>query len=229
MLRCDLVRFSDSEDPRKTAMDLRDASMELTLRFAQMWWAGFKVFCRWCAFYIVLGVLCLPVTGLGYLVGDYVSQSLAVALIILIAPIPFHLTSRYLLLLGNEDQAPMEGKEGPADAGARTRYALRRKIAMSTAVVFFSSFVFTPSPDPLSSLVFGAPATFLCGVSLLILSRFSFMKSSSKSVQTLVCVLVCLVSVLSVACLLFVVLRIPGLHDWLAGSFQNSPGISSSQ
>jgi hypothetical protein len=203
--------------------------MELTLRCAHMWWAGFKVFCRWCAFYIVLGVLWLPVTGLGYLVWDYVSQSLAVVLIILIAPIPFYLTSRYLLLLGNEDQASVEGKEGPADAGARTRYALRTKIAMSTAVAFLSSFVLTPSPDPFSSLVFGTPAAFLCGVSLLILSRFNFLKSSSKSVQILVCVLVCMVSVLSVACLLFVVSRIPGLHDWLAGSLQNLPVISFPQ
>ncbi len=27
--------------------------MELTLRFAHMWWAGFKVFCRWAAFCLV--------------------------------------------------------------------------------------------------------------------------------------------------------------------------------
>jgi hypothetical protein len=203
--------------------------MELALRFVHIWWAGVKVSCRWCAFYIVLGVLWLPITGLGYLVWDYVGQSLGVALILLIAPIPSYLTSKYLLLLGDEDQAPVEGKEGPADAGARTQHALRTKIALSTAVVFLSSFVFTPSPDPFSSLVFGTPAAFLCGVSLLILSRFSFMKSSSKSVQTLVCVLVCMVSVLAVACLLFVVPRIPGLHDWLAGSFRNSPVIHSLQ
>ena len=210
-------------------MDLREASMELALGFAHIWWAGFKVFCRWCAFYIVLGVLWLPITGLGYLVWDYVGQSLAVVVIILIVPIPFYLTSKYLLLLGDEDQASVEDKEGPADAGARTRHALRMKIVMSTAVAFLSGFVFTPSPDPFSALVFGMPAALLCGVSLLILSRSSFMKSSSKSVQTLVCVLVCIVSVLSVACLLFVVPRIPGLRDWLAGLFQSSPVIHSLQ
>jgi hypothetical protein len=202
--------------------------MELALRLAHIWWAGFKVFCRACAFYVVLGVLWLPVTGLAYLVWDYVGQSLAVAFILLIVPIPFYLTSRYLLLLGDEDQASAEGKEGSAAAGAQTRHGLRMKIALSTAVAFLSSVVFTPSPDPFSGVVFGTPAAFLCGVSLLILFRFSFLKSSSQPVQTLVCVLVCLVSVLSVACLLFVVPRIPGLPDWLAGLFQNSPVISSS-
>jgi hypothetical protein len=208
---------------------LREARMELTLRFAHIWWAGFKVFCRWCAFYIVVGVLWLPVTGLGYLVWDYVSQSLAVALIILIAPIPFYLTSKYLLLLGDEDRAVVEDNGNPTESAGRRGCPLRMKIVMSVAVAFLSSFVFTPSPDLVSSLVFGTPAAFLCGVSLLILFRFSLLKSSSKSVQTLVCVLVCIVSVLAVACLLFVMPRISGLHDWLAGSFQNSPVISSPQ
>jgi hypothetical protein len=194
--------------------------MELALRFAHIWWAGFKVICRWLAFYIVLWLLWLPIVGLGYLIWNYVGRSLGVALITLIAPIPFYLTSRYLLLLGDDS---------PTDAGARTRHALRMKIVVSTAVAFLSGFVLTPSPDPFSALVLGIPAAFLCAVSLLILSRLRFMKSSSKSVQTQVCVLVCLVSVLSVACLLFVVPRIPGLHDWLAGLFQNSPAISSSQ
>jgi hypothetical protein len=171
---------------------LREASMELTLRFAHMWWAGFKVSCRWCAFYIVLGVLCLPATGLGYLVWDYAGQGLAVALIILIAPIPFYLTSKHLHLLES-------GGKG---------YGLGAKILISMAVACVSGMVLTPSPDPLAGLVLGYAGAFLCGVSLLILSRFRFMKSASKSTHTLICVLVCVVSLLFAACLLFVPPRI---------------------
>jgi hypothetical protein len=86
-------------------IDLRTMSMELPLRLGRMWWAGFKVLCRWCAFGIVLSVLWLPLAGLTRLVGDHVGRNLGIALTIVIAPIPFYLTSRYLLLLGDEDQA----------------------------------------------------------------------------------------------------------------------------
>jgi hypothetical protein len=209
---------------------LREASMELTLRFAHMWWAGFKVFCRWCAFGMVLWAVGLPIGGLIYLIGLIGADStLSVVFAILITPIAFYFTSKYLDLLGDENRAVVEDNENPTESTGRRGYPLRMKIVMSAAVVYLSSFVFTPSPDPFSSLVFGTPAAFLCAVSLLILSRFNFLKSSSKSVQTLVCVLVCLVSVLAVACLLFVVPRIPGLHDWLAGSFQNAPVVHSLQ
>ncbi len=73
--------------------------MELTLRFIHIWWAGFKVFCRWAAFLIVLTILWLPATALVGLVGDYVGQTLGVAFLVLVGPITFYLTSRYLLLL----------------------------------------------------------------------------------------------------------------------------------
>ena len=175
--------------------------MELALRFAHIWWAGFKVICRWAAFSIVLQVVGLPLAGLAYLTSGY-ADSILIVVIILLTPIPFYLTSKYLLLLGDRDQDAEEAAERPAGVDGRGGYGLRMKIIISTAVAFLSGFVVTPSPDPFSALVFGIPAAFLCGVSLLILSGFSFMKSSSKSVQTLVCVLVCIVSVLSVACLL---------------------------
>ncbi len=88
----------------------------------------------------------------------------------------------------------MENEEGPTAAGGRRGYGLGKKITISTAVAFVSSAVYVPAPDPLSYFVLGAMAAFLCGVPLLILSRFQFMKSASSRVQTLVCVLVYLVA-----------------------------------
>ncbi len=131
------------------------------------------------------------------LMGDYAGRILAAAFFVLVAPIVFYLTSRYLLLLGDEDWAAVEKKEGSTDAGGGRGYGLRKKIAISTAGAFVSSAVYVPSPDPLSFLILGTMAAFLCGVPLLILSRFQFMKSASSRVQTLVCVLVYLVTMLA--------------------------------
>ncbi len=76
---------------------------------------------------------------------------------------------------------------------------MTNKIVISTIAAFFISGVLgTPSPDPLSMLVLGTGAALLCAIPLLILSKLSVMKSASKSMHTLICVLVCLVAVLSV-------------------------------
>jgi hypothetical protein len=171
--------------------------MELPLRLAHMWWAGFKVLCRWAAFLIVLTILWLPTAALVSLVGDSVGQTLGVAFLLLVAPIIFYLTSRYLLLLGDESQDAVANEERPTDAGERRGYGLRRKIAISMAAAFVSSAIFAPVPDMISCLILGTIAAFLCGVPLLILSRFPFMKSASSRVQTLVCVLVYLVAMLA--------------------------------
>ncbi len=71
------------------------------------------------------------------------------------------------------------------------------KIIVTTVIVFLVGSFFVPG-DPLSSLVFGIESAFLCCVSLLILARRKFVKSSSNSMHTLVCILVCIISVLSV-------------------------------
>jgi len=175
---------------------------KLVLGFARMWWAGLKVLCRWFAFYIVLAILSLPVTGLAYLIGDRAEGIPLVVFVILVTPIVFYLTSNYLLLLGDEEQAVAKD-EGPAGGHAPRDHRLRMKILVSTGAAFVSFFFLTPSPDPLSVLIPGAAAAFVCGVSLLVLAQFHFMKSSPNSVQTLVCVLVCLGAILSAACFPF--------------------------
>jgi len=189
---------------------MREASVRLILRCAHMWWVGFKVFCRWAAFSIVLAVLWLPTVALGNLLGSHVSQILAAAFFVLVAPIVFYLTSRYLLLLGDEDQAAVESKEGPTDAGGQQGYGLRKKITISTAAAFVGGLAFALSPDPFTGLVLGAAAAVLCGVSLLILSRFQFVKSASSRVQTLICVLVCLAAMLASLSLAFTLARVYG-------------------
>ena len=77
---------------------------------------------------------------------------------------------------------------------------MTKKIVISTVAAVLVSFVLCPVPDPLSVLVLGGMGAFLCAIPLLILARLAFVKSASKSVHTLICVLVCLVAILSVAC-----------------------------
>jgi membrane-anchored protein YejM (alkaline phosphatase superfamily) len=64
-------------------------------------------------------------------------------------------------------------------------------------IAFLVSFVLGP-PDLISQLTLGAISAFFCCVTLLILTRLKFVKSSPNSMHTLVCILVCMVSVLSV-------------------------------
>jgi uncharacterized membrane protein len=76
---------------------------------------------------------------------------------------------------------------------------MRRKIIISTAVSFFIWGVLG-IPDTISQVVFGIMGAILCAIPLLVLSRCDFIKSSSKQVHTLVCVLVCMISILAVTC-----------------------------
>lgn len=76
---------------------------------------------------------------------------------------------------------------------------MKKKIIISTIVAYCICYLLGP-PDRVSQLVYGLAAALLCAVPLLILARCRFVKTSSKSVHTLVCVLVCMISVLSVAC-----------------------------
>ncbi len=76
---------------------------------------------------------------------------------------------------------------------------MRRKIIISTAVSFYIWGLLGP-PDHISQVVFGIMGAILCAIPLLILSRCEFVKSASKPVHTLVCVLVCMISILTVTC-----------------------------
>lgn len=170
------------------------------LKFVRIWWLGFKVFCRWTAFYVVLAIVFLPAAGLVALVGDNAGGILSIALavvMILVVPIVFYLTSKYLLLLVDDDHTVAEGEENPPQAGTGSNRRMRDKIVISTVVAFCISSWLSP-PDAVAALVLGFESAFLCGAALLILARSNFMKSSPRSIQALVCVLVCILSVLPI-------------------------------
>jgi len=76
---------------------------------------------------------------------------------------------------------------------------MKRKIMVSVAVCFFVGGSLAP-PDMICQIALGIAAAVLCGVTLLALARRPFVKSSPSAMHTLVCVLVCTISVLSVAC-----------------------------
>lgn len=175
--------------------------MDMSIRLGRVWWTGFKVFCRWCAFWIVLGVFSLPLTVLMCCLAGTGARAAGFVLVLLLAPIPFYFASKYLCLLGDESRPSPQGEAGPPAGVECEGLPLSAKILVSTGVAFFSGSLL-PTPDPLSCIMAGGMMALLCGVSLAILTRFAFMKSASRSMQTLVCALVCLAAVLSMLCLL---------------------------
>ena len=77
---------------------------------------------------------------------------------------------------------------------------MRRKIVISIAAAFLISGALLGPPDAISQAVLGLEGVILCAVPLLILGKREFVKLSSKQIQTLVCVLVCTISILMVTC-----------------------------
>jgi hypothetical protein len=76
---------------------------------------------------------------------------------------------------------------------------MTEKIAASAAVALVAGYMLSP-PDPLRAIVFGGAAAILCAIPLLVLARFEFLKAASRPIHTLICVLVCLIAILSLAC-----------------------------
>ncbi len=76
---------------------------------------------------------------------------------------------------------------------------MARKIVISAIAAYCVGFMLGP-PDFISQIILGLMAATLCALPLLILARFRFVKSASKPMQTLTCVLVCMVALLSLAC-----------------------------
>jgi len=74
---------------------------------------------------------------------------------------------------------------------------MKIKIVISTIVAFLISFMLSP-PDLVSQLTLGFVSALLCCIPLLIFAQCNFMKSSPNTMHTLVCILVCMVSFLSV-------------------------------
>jgi hypothetical protein len=77
---------------------------------------------------------------------------------------------------------------------------MMRKIVISTAVAFLISGALLGPPDAVSQIMLGIEGALLCAIPLVILGRRDFVRSSSSQIQTLVCVLVCTISVLTVTC-----------------------------
>ncbi len=83
-----------------------------------------------------------------------------------------------------------------------------------------------PGPDPLNFLVGGSEAALLCAVPLLILARLAFMRTASKSVQTLVCGLICVVAILLLTCQSLAV-RVGRQQRWLNERARSSSETSA--
>jgi hypothetical protein len=75
---------------------------------------------------------------------------------------------------------------------------MKRKIIMAIVGSFLVSGLLGP-PDAVSQTVYGLAGAMLCAT-LLVLSRWESVKSSPKQMQTLVCVLVFVISILTVTC-----------------------------
>ncbi len=98
-----------------------------------------------------------------------------------------------------------------------------KKITIATAIAFAIGCLQGP-PDVASQLTLGIMAAFVCAVPLLILARVAFVRAASPPMHTLVCVLVCIISVLSIFSYLLV-LKVTHDHERL----QAPPTASSRQ
>ena len=100
-------------------------------------------------------------------------------------------------------------------------------IIISTAVGFFVGALIVPYFDVFSALVSGYAVAFLCFVTLFGLSRFHFLKSAAGPVQTLVCVLVCMLAS-SVTMCFFMGKGIASLRGEL-DAYRSAPAVESSR
>ena len=76
---------------------------------------------------------------------------------------------------------------------------MTKKIIIATVTAYVVGCLLGP-PDMISQLTLGMMTAVICAVPLLVLVRFAFVKSASPPMHTLVCVLVCMLSVLLVFC-----------------------------
>lgn len=76
---------------------------------------------------------------------------------------------------------------------------MTKKIAITAIVAYCIGFMLGP-PDLITMFLNGLIAAFLCALPLLILARFGFVKSASRAMHTLTCVLVGMVALLSLEC-----------------------------
>lgn len=76
---------------------------------------------------------------------------------------------------------------------------MKKKIIITIVTAYVIGYLLGP-PDMISQLTLGMMTAAVCAVPLLVLARLAFVKSASPPMQTLVCVLVCMLSVLLVFC-----------------------------
>jgi len=181
---------------------------KLLLKLVRIWWVGCKVACRWGAFYMVLTILFLPVVGLTVLVGDYAGGILSVALavvIVLIVPIVFYLTSKYLILLGDDDRDVAQGEENQPPSGTGSNAQMIGRIMKKSTLIIMlvaapyaflvMAAILTPSPDVISQIALAIPMMVVCGILAFVISRFKSFGQTPESIKRLIVVLVCLLSI----------------------------------
>lgn len=208
---------------------------KLFLKFVRIWWAGFKVFCRWMAFYIVLAIVFLPAAGLVVLVGDNAGGIFSVALvlvIILVVPIVFYLASKYLLLLSDDDRDVAQGEENPPPSGTGSNAQMRGRILKRSTVIIMLvaapyaflvvAAILTPSPDAFSQIAMALMMTVICGILAFIVSRFKSFGQTPESIKRLIVAFVCLLSITMTVCITSFLDRIHRYRDSSVSSVSSS-------
>jgi hypothetical protein len=142
---------------------------------------------------------------------------------ILTVPIVFYLTSKYLLLLGDDDRDVAQGEENQPPSGAGSNAQIRGRImktstlratVVTVPIVFaFVSAILTP-PDVVSQIFLMAQMLLVAGVLAFIVSRFKSFAQTPENIRRLLIVLVCLLSIL----IPFAIMKIPRHTDRSADS-----------
>jgi hypothetical protein len=172
------------------------------IKYVKIWWAGVKVFCRWCAFWIVLFILWLPAMALTDLVGTYAGYIFGMVVLLLIVPIIFFLTSKYLLLLGDEEQPVRDGNEDSTSVDGKRNGETGRSILLRKPLLLFiillsfsiASVIITP-PDPITQVSAIAVMVIIFGILIFIISRFKSFAQTPETIKILIVALACLLSI----------------------------------
>jgi len=180
-------------------------------RLAQIWWVGFKVMCRWFAFGIVLTVLFFPATALSEFVHSLAGHIVSIIYVLLIVPIVFYITSRYLLLLGDNAPDMTHDSESASKADQHGQKVPEVQVSQTTAKPVFpaalllllvlttAATVITP-PDVVVQVVAAAEMVIVYGIVIFIISRFKSFKQTPETIKKMIMVLLCLLSVSIVFC-----------------------------
>ena len=167
--------------------------------------------CRWFAFGIVLTFLFFPATLLSEFVYSLAGHIVSITYVLLVVPIVFYITSRYLLLLGDNapdmthdsESAYKENQHGQEVPKVQVSQPTAKPVfpdALLLLLVFIIAAAIITPPDVLCQIVAAAEMLILYGTVIFIISRFKSFQQTPDTMKKVIKILLCLFTISIVFC-----------------------------